>query len=434
MTVLETPLATSRLLGPAARQERMSWAEHVDVYGPLPSVPGPGDNGAERLLAEIESSGLRGRGGAGFPSYRKLGLVHAFDPHPVVVVNAMEGEPASAKDQVLLALSPHLVLDGAELVASMLSASMVVICLPHDRDGLARAVAAAVAERANQARAGVPIEVTRVPGRYVAGEESALVAAVAGRPGVPAFRPDKAVPLSIGRQRALVHNAETLAHIALIARYGAGWFRQLGAVEAPGTCLVTVSGAVERPGVFEVETGTPISDIVHQAGPSTVVQAVLVGGYGGSWLPAAGLMTPFDPAALQAIGASMGAGVLAVLPTGACGLRETARVARFMAGQSAGQCGPCLFGLPALADDLGLIAAGRGDRVVFDRLLTRCGLVAGRGACKHPDGVAHLVGSALDVFAPDLGSHLRQMPCTGAGMPTVLPFPKRAEDKELKKS
>jgi NADH:ubiquinone oxidoreductase subunit F (NADH-binding) len=250
-----------------------------------------------------------------------------------------------------------------------------------------------------------------MPGHYIAGEESALVASLAGGPAVPSFRPDKSVPLRIGRRAAVIHNVETLANIALIARHGADWFRAVGAPEAPGTCLVTISGAVERPGVVEVATGTRLDEILEAARPSGTPKAVLVGGYGGVWVPRRQLATSYAPAALRAIGATMGVGVLVVLGQGACGVLETARIARYMASQSAGQCGPCLFGLPAIAEDLGAIARGHANPAVLDRLTDRCGAVDGRGACRHPDGVVRLVRSALSTFADDVARHIRGVPC-----------------------
>jgi NADH:ubiquinone oxidoreductase subunit F (NADH-binding) len=220
-----------------------------------------------------------------------------------------------------------------------------------------------------------------------------------------------------------VHNVETLANVALIARYGAEWFRQLGTAEAPGTCLVTVSGGVERPRVLEVEIGTPIEQIIDRASPNPRLQASLVGGYGGSWLSGSEMATPYSPAALKSLNASMGAGVLVALPSDACGLRETARIVRFMADESAGQCGPCLFGVPALAEDLRLIADGRADQQTLDRLLVHCSQVSGRGACRHPDGVVRLVESAVRVFALDLAVHLAGQPCSASMGATMLSFP-----------
>ena len=429
------PAGSARLIGQAGPDLQ----SHLAVHGRLPVPTQWGPLWGEWLLRELERSGLTGRGGAGFPAYLKALSVRRAEGQTMIVVNAMEGEPASAKDQVLLQGSPHLVLDGAQVLAAALGAVRVVICLPEQREALAARLRGAIRERGplDLAMEGSPRSGTQLallPGRYVTGEESALMAALSGHPGVPAWRPDKALPLAIpisrrrvAQPKALVHNAETLANVALIARYGAQWWRSVGDVEAPGTVLVTVSGDVGKRGVYEVETGTPISEILARAGAAPRLQAALVGGYGGAWIGADRLATPLSPSPLRALGASMGAGVLVALGGDACGIRETARVARWMAGESAGQCGPCLWGLPAIAGDLkeivrGFVGSPAGTEV-YQRLASRCAAVAGRGACRHPDGLVRLVESALRVFGPDLKAHLAGAPCAGASGSCVVPVP-----------
>jgi NADH:ubiquinone oxidoreductase subunit F (NADH-binding) len=214
-----------------------------------------------------------------------------------------------------------------------------------------------------------------------------------------------------------------MAQVALVARHGGTWFRELGTSEAPGTTLVTVSGAVRSPGVIEVELGIPVADLVARAEPTGPVGGILLGGYGGAWLDPAGSDVAFAPGPLSRAGATLGVGIVVVLPTSSCGIAETARIARYMAGESAGQCGPCVYGLPAIADDLELLAAGRGDAAVLSRIEQRCGAVEGRGACRHPDGVVRLVRSALGVFAHDARDHAAGRPCVGHASPTVLQFP-----------
>jgi NADH:ubiquinone oxidoreductase subunit F (NADH-binding) len=372
-------------------------------------------------VSAIEESGLTGRGGASFPAATKLKLVGSARGRPTLVVNAMESEPASAKDKVLLSCVPHLVLDGAELAASALGATRIVVCVADDRPDVVAAVVRAVEERAGTALAPIPVEVQRPPGRYVAGEESALASWLNTGIGAPSWRPDKRTPLAIGRGTALVHNAETLAHMALVARYGASSFRAVGTVDAPGTTLVTVSGGVEHPGVYEVAMGTTLGSIVERARPTAGVAAVLTGGFGGSWVSAAARDTPYAPRPLATMGGVVGPGVLVVLTRRACGIAETARLARYMAGESAGQCGPCVFGLPAVADDLAHLAAGTVDRDTIARLEMRIATVDGRGACRHPDGVARMVRSALSVFASDAATHCAGRPCEFRNEPSVLP-------------
>jgi NADH:ubiquinone oxidoreductase subunit F (NADH-binding) len=424
MTTLETlRRSTNRLLGDDGGRGTSDLGGHVERHGPLPVAKTTSAAWADGLLTEIERSGLTGRGGAGFPSSTKLRLVRSSASRRMLVVNAMEGEPASAKDRFLLGAAPHLVFDGAELVARALEAEKIVVCVPDDRPQLGRLLAGALEQRTRAGIAATPVELMGLAGRYIAGEESALTAGVLGRPGLPQYRPDKSTPLKVGRRAAVVHNVETLAQVALIARHGADWFREVGTPEAPGTCLVTVSGAVERPGVVEVAIGTPVEEIVGRARPMRLIQAVLVGGYGGSWLSHQDLATPYGPSALRSVGGSMGAGVLVALPVESCGIRETERIARFMAAESAGQCGPCLFGLPAIADDLRALADGETGNGGFERLLDHCRAVDGRGACRHPDGVVRLVRSALKVFGADVASHLDGSPCAGSARPSVLVLP-----------
>ncbi|MGH3437982.1 MAG: NADH-ubiquinone oxidoreductase-F iron-sulfur binding region domain-containing protein, partial [Sciscionella sp.] len=209
---------------------------------------------------------------------------------------------------------------------------------------------------------------------------------------------------------------------ALIARYGPAWFRGCGTVDSPGSTLLTVSGAMTHPGVYEIGMGSTIGQALDAAGgPTGPVQAVLVGGYGGNWLPfpsAARLrMTHRD---LATVGASLGVASLVVLPTGACGLAETARILRYLAGETAAQCGPCMFGLPAISEDFTQLVPGapRGHDTLT-RLRRRLEVIGGRGACGHPDGAVRLAGSALRAFPDDLRAHLAGRPCPGAGHPCL---------------
>ena len=404
-----------RLLPPAAVPGRRA---HDARYGPA-RVHG------EALIAEVERAGLTGRGGAAFPAGRKLRSVAARARRgAVLIANGMESEPASAKDASLLARVPHLVLDGVALAAAAVSADHAYLCV--HRDAQAEVLAAAVADRSG--RDPVPVTVTVLPARYTASEASALVHHLNGGPAVPLFTPPRQSERGVRGRPTQVSNVETHANVALISRYGAGWFRSVGVSAAPGSALVTLSGAVPRPGVWEIALGTPLRDVLalSGAGPSGV-QAVLTGGYYGTWLagPAA-LGAPASAAGLSAAGGTFGAGIMLVLPPGGCGLAETARVARYLAGQSAGQCGPCLHGLPEIATAFERLAfggtSGRGGAHAVRDLHQLSGLVAGRGACHLPDGVARLAASALRVFSDDVRRHERG-PCAAARGRPVFPVP-----------
>jgi NADH:ubiquinone oxidoreductase subunit F (NADH-binding) len=194
-------------------------------------------------------------------------------------------------------------------------------------------------------------------------------------------------------------------------------------VEEPGTTLVTISGAVSHPGVVEIDRGTPLIDVANRALPHGPPQALLVGGYGGAWVDPWHFTTPYGSLSLRAIGATAGVGVMVVLGQDACGLMESARIAHYLAGQSAGQCGPCVYGLPAIADDMTRLARGQADLGLQTRLARRLAEVDGRGGCRHPDGAVRLVRSALQVFAADVTAHAAGRPCAHWSQATQLRFP-----------
>ena len=314
-------------------------------HGPLPRVRNARERA--RLLAEIEASGLTGRGGAGFPTAVKLAAV-GRGRNPVVVANGTEGEPASWKDKVLLASNPHLVVDGAVAAAQLVDASVLVFTVGRSHSGVKKKLERALRERDDD----LEVYVESVPDRFVAGEERALVAWLNGREAKPTM--DRPFERGVGGRPTLVQNVETLANLGLVARYGAAWFRERGTSDEPGTVLVTVHGAVKQPGVVEVELGTPIRDVLQRFGGLTALpHALLVGGYFGTWVRAHDAIDlPLTNAALAPLGASLGARTIVVLPQDACGLLESARVTRYLATESAGQCGPCVFGLPAMAEAL----------------------------------------------------------------------------------
>ncbi|WP_329282486.1 NADH-ubiquinone oxidoreductase-F iron-sulfur binding region domain-containing protein [Streptomyces sp. NBC_01451] len=390
--------------------------DHLRRHGQPPAATALGSRMSIPLGEAVEAAGLTGRGGAGFPTARKLRAVAERGGRAVVVVNAMESEPASRKDQFLLAVAPHLVLDGAVLAATAVGADTIHICLPRTRTAQYRQLSEALAERRRARLDPVRLRLHALPHAYVSSESTSLVRWLNGGPARPQGSPPRAHERGVARCPTLIHNAETLAHLALVARHGPDWFRRTGTPDEPGTTLVTVSGAVTTPGVQEVALGTPLATILGRAGgPTEALGAVLLGGFAGSWLPTEHLHTPLSRRDLAPLGAAPGAGVLVALAHSACGLIETARILAYLAAHSARQCGPCHFGLPAAADDFTALAAGHADADLLPRLHRRTGLLADRGACRHPDGAAHLAASALSAFADDVDHHLTHGPCAAVG-------------------
>jgi NADH:ubiquinone oxidoreductase subunit F (NADH-binding) len=401
-----------RLLPPAGHPDA-DLSAHLHRHGSLPYRGGPG-----LLLPDVRAAGLTGRGGAAFPVHRKLAAVAAAAGRPVVVGNGAEGEPASGKDKTLLRAAPHLVLDGLQLAAEAVHARDAVLYVCCDRPARQQ-LEALIAQRAARGIDRLPVRLATAPARFLAGQESALVSRLSGRAALPAFTPPAVFERGVDGRPTLVQNVETLAHLALIARQGPGWFRAAGTPAEPGTMLCTLHQADGSATVAETQLGTALTALLD-LGPA---QAVLAGGYHGAWIPAAqaaGLS--LSNAALRPAGAFAGAGVLAALPADRCGLAETARVARYLALESAGQCGPCLNGLPRIAAALTEVAGSRPPPLVLAQLSRWSGLVEGRGACHHPDGTARFVRSALRTFAAEIDHHQRGG-CSAVSDRPFLPVP-----------
>ncbi len=376
------------------------------------AYPHPHGADPDEVRTAAAASGLGGRGGAGFPIGRKLASVSELGGH-IVVVNATEGEPASQKDRMLLTSVPHLVLDGAELAARAVSASQVVVCVDWTDRLAVAAVKAAIAERT--ARGEPEIQLALTPPRYVAGEESALVNFLNGGPSKPTASGRRPYERGVNGRPTLVNNAETLAQLTLAHRYGPEWFRSCGTPDEPGTRLFTITSGGGVATVVEAPVGVTGLDLLDAADAAGRVRSVLVGGYFGTWMRAADFgVAAFSRAGLAPYGAGPGAGIVIVLPHGNCVLAETARLLSWYAAESSGQCGPCVFGLPALAEVAAELARGTAGPAGVQQLLRWAADIDGRGACRHPDGAVRLLRSALAVAGDDLDAHVAGQPCPGA--------------------
>jgi len=417
MLAIRPDTACWRLLSGPGGPGAESLPQHVTRLGRRPI-------GGTWLMDVLDASNLRGRGGAAFPTGRKWRSVAGAKGEAVVVVNLAEGEPASFKDRTLGALRPHLILDGAALAVESVAASRAVVYVGRAHTAAREALQFAARERRRLNPRECHFDIVDAPDRYVAGETSALVNRLNGGPAKPTITPPRPHEVGVDGRPTLIQNAETLAHVALIARYGADWFRQVGTAESPGTALITVRGGVVRPGVIEVDRGATVGAVIEAAGGlARTPQAVLLGGYFGTWVPAVEAWNlRLDDKELAHHGTSLGCGVVMVLPAASCGVAETARILRYLAGESAGQCGPCVFGLDWIASAMERAARGRADASERDRLIRWGGQVSHRGACHHPDGAVRLLTSALRAFEGDLTLHLVRQPCPSAHTAsTILP-------------
>jgi NADH:ubiquinone oxidoreductase subunit F (NADH-binding) len=357
-------------------------ADHQRQWGCDPSL------GLHDLIARVEAAEVVGAGGAAFPTDRKLAsLAGSRVSH--VIINGAEGETASGKDGVLLGHVPHLVLDGAVTTARALGAPRIIVRISADRPDLAISLRIALAER----RDAVPIELSVGPATFVAGEATAVIRAITGGPSLPADlgRPPS-IRTGVARRRThvMLSNTETFARLALASRGVAG-----------RSALASASGAVRDPGVVELPDTSTLSDLAAAAGGLVGSPEVLItGGWHGRWVPWDGLTaaTELGRDALSELGGRWGAGAFVWIPEDLPAWDALAGVARELAEGTAGQCGPCWRGLPALADAVGGAADVTGRRAELEGLMRQ---VDGRGICAHPSAAVAALRSALDLIGED---------------------------------
>jgi NADH:ubiquinone oxidoreductase subunit F (NADH-binding) len=423
-----TPAATvpvgglPRLLATLADGARVDLDRHLDAYGPMPNA---GELDAKRLLETIERAGLNGRGGAGFPMAAKIRAVRAARGRAIVVANGCESEPISAKDALLLRELPHLVLDGAELAARAVGAPEAIVAFETPNRACRASLERALSERRAARLDATSFTLFAAQERFLSGQETALVSQINGGPPRPTFVGRRPSERGVARRPTLIQNVETLANLALLARYGAEWYRRLGTAAESGSRLITLLGGVARPGVYEVEAGTPMRTLFAAAGGlDGELAGVLVGGYFGSWLLPQRLdSVELSNESLARHGAALGCGAVVALPATSCPVAETVRVAIYLATETAGQCGPCVHGSAAIARTLHGIAEGRAPSAAFADLTRWTTELPGRGACHHPNGLAHLVATALAAFGPRFEDHARHGACDACARGAVLPVP-----------
>jgi NADH:ubiquinone oxidoreductase subunit F (NADH-binding) len=386
--------------GPGHREHRALW----------PEPPALRDR---QLISMVHAVGVRGRGGAGFPLARKLHTAVESGKRRSVVVNASEGEPASAKDSSLMLTVPHLVLDGAQVVATALGVDDVEVVVPGDRPGVAAAVEEALVER----RGGpVGFRMTRTTATFLGGHARSVIELLEGRENLPVTSWQPEAVKGLDGRPTLLSNAETFAHVAALAAIGAREYARLGTPEEPGTTLLTVAG--DGPGgvVIEVPFGVGLADVLEHCGFAAGT-TVLVGGYHGVWLPPdLALPRLISRSDMASVGASLGAGVVLPVDATACPVVLTAHIVAYLAARGARRCGPCRNGLPALAQAAASLASGVGPGAA-QRVLELAGLVDGRGACAHPDGTSRLVNSLFAAFPGEIDAHEQRTCAVAAGYP-----------------
>jgi NADH:ubiquinone oxidoreductase subunit F (NADH-binding)/ferredoxin len=420
-------IGAARMTAGLDRMTRLDLEAHNEVFGPLPRM-----SGAD-IVAMCEQVDLRGQGGAAFPFARKLQAVMDASKRTaqptVVVVNCTEGEPGSFKDKMLMIRSPYLIMSGAALIAEAIEAEEIIIGVTGNELANQSIEAAIAAEPALRKM----VRVVQAPEKFISGESGALIRGINGKRHVPPGRKQLAAEKGVDDLPTLLSNASTFAQLSVLALLGPARFAAVGVPEEPGTVLLSVSGSARYPAVVECPTGVPLGAVLDIC-QAPAGDGVLVGGYHGMWLDAeAAYQVPVGREGVAAAGGTFGSGIVLPLGDGTCPLGEVARIARYLAGESAGQCGPCKLGLPAIARAMQAIVDGAGGMEALDVLRRSAAAANKRGACSHPDGTVRFVLSALEVFTEDLAAHVFHGSC-GRPVRGVLPLPagpETADDKQL---
>jgi NADH-quinone oxidoreductase subunit F len=380
------------------------------------------------VVTEVTASGLRGRGGAAFPVGRKWQFaIEAPGERRYVVCNGGEDEPGSRKDRLLMESYPHKVLEGVLLASYATGAREAYLYVNRqyvDAIGsLERAIKEAeragyVGERLFGTDYGVAVHIHHAQTTYVAGEDSAAMEDLEGKKALPRAKPPYPATEGLWGQPTVVNNVETMANLPAIVRRGGAWFRTIGTEGSPGTMLFTTLEGVRRPGIYELELGTPLRQLYEDCAGGLddprPLRAILPGGPSSGFLKADALDLPLDHQAFREAGSSLGCGVMTYYPEGMCMVEETLRIAEFFAAESCGQCPACQMETQQLARILQQVSAGKANAAVLasvDKVI-EFGRAKG-GLCSLINMPAPPIQSAIRLFAEDFQHHLEHGTCPG---------------------
>ncbi len=380
---------------------------------------------AEGVLQEITESGLRGRGGAGFPTGKKWAFTRECAEQPrYVVLNGGEDEPGSKKDRLLLENLPHLVLEGTILAAYAVGASAVYLYINNEyrsaRENMARALAEAQAaslcgKKILGSDFSLDVFFVAAPPNYVAGEDSAALEVIEQKQPLPRQKPPFPATAGLFAKPTAVNNVETLANVAPIIAKGAKWYRGFGTPESPGTMIFSLNDEVNRPGIYELPFGSPLRFLIEECGGGVkggkAVKAILPGGPSSAYLPADKIDVPLDHNSVRAAGSTIGCGVVRIVTEGSCIVEETLRIADFFAAESCGQCPACRMETNTLAMILKKVQQGQGGLPLLEQFGKVIGFNKGKGFCNLINMPGPPIESALRLFRSDFEFHLANGRC-----------------------
>src|SRR5580765_209306 len=377
------------------------------------------------VVKVVSDAGLRGRGGAGFPTGKKWQFTREAPEQPrYLVMNGGEDEPGSKKDRVLLENLPHLVIEGAILSAFAIGATKIYLYINAQYDAATQSINDAIAEAKNAGYLGknilgrgfdLDIEVTAAPHNYVAGEDTAVIEVIEGKKAWPRQKPPFPVTVGLFGKPTLVNNVETLANVAPIVFRGADWYRKFGTAESSGTMIFSLNDDVNRPGVYELPFGMPLRYLIEECGggmqSGKKIKAIMPAAPSSAFLPADEIDTPLDPNSMRDAGSALGCGVVRLIPEGTCIVEEVLKISEFFTAEYCGQCPACRMETSTLTMMLKKVQAGQGGQPILEQFGKILAFNKGKGFCSLIGMPGPPIESALKLFFADFAAHLTTGNC-----------------------
>ena len=379
----------------------------------------------EHVVKVVSDAGLRGRGGAGFPTGKKWQFTREASGEPrYLILNGGEDEPGSKKDRVLLENLPHLVIEGTVLAAYAIGATKAylyinanyAVAIKTITDALTEAKAVGYwGENILGSDFALDIEIVPAPHNYVAGEDTAALEVIEGRKAWPRQKPPFPVTVGLYGKPTSVNNVETLANVAPIVLQGADWYRKFGTAESTGTMIFSLDDDLNRPGVYELPFGTPLRYLIEECGgglkSGKKIKAIMPAAPSSAYLPPEKIDTPLDHNSMRDAGSGLGCGVVRLVAEGTCIVEEVIKISEFFTAESCGQCPACRMETNTLTSLLKKVQAGQGGQPILEQFTKVIAFNKGKGFCNLIAMPGPPIESALKLFPDDFAAHLSTGKC-----------------------
>ena len=384
--------------------------------------------GPEEIIKQISDAGLRGRGGAGFPTGKKWSLTRESGDQPhYLVMNGGEDEPGSKKDRLLMENLPHLVLEGVIIAAYAIGAAKAYLYINARYDAATKSIQDALDEARAKGYWGtnilasdvsLDIGVAQAPHNYVAGEDTAALEVIEGKKPQPREKPPFPVTVGLFGKPTSVNNVETLANVAPIILNGAEWYRGFGTVDSPGTMIFSLNEEVKHPGIYELPFGTPLRHLIEECSGGlkngNKIKAIMPAAPSSAFLSPEKLDTPLAHNAMREAGSALGCGVVRLISEGTCIVEEVIKISEFFTSECCGQCPACRMETNTLTSLLKKVQEGQGGQAILEQFAKVLDFNKGKGFCNLIAMPGPPIESALRLFPKDFEAHLTTGRCPPA--------------------